>query len=231
MVNSTSSIFEIQAESEKKLKRRLNALSKKYQNVPEKDIPLDIKKEIIAIQQIMGQMEQEIPQKDKWETATVKGSEKEEWYYNMMRMWANTHTDALNENSKTARATLYRFALHFFVEQIVLSPKNNALSYSMLKEHVKTMTDKRDRELVKVTRKLKDIENMVAYLGSITNADAETNPKFGTEFDAFVEKGLPTDNNPESSFAKNLNVFSEKRQKDFLDNRQLSDAERMGRER
>lgn len=67
----------------------------------------------------------------------ISSCDRESWYRDALKAWLGQHPEAglaVDNN-----AGLYRFALEFFVNQVVLRPKNNTLSYGELLKQMQTL--------------------------------------------------------------------------------------------
>ncbi|MGR8823246.1 hypothetical protein [Leuconostoc citreum] len=154
-------VFEFKTEHLKNLAKRKNYLTKKYQDVLADDVPISIKKELKTIENLIlsADMPDEFYRK-KPTTFSIKNSHDEEWYFQQMSRWIEKHPQVTD--GRFGRGSIYKFALHFFVENIALNTANTTLSSEKLAENVKTMnqnnTQQNDSQLIR------NIENMTSLL-------------------------------------------------------------------
>ncbi|WP_349535068.1 hypothetical protein [Leuconostoc citreum] len=153
--------FEFKTEHIKNLAKRKNYLLKKYKDVLAENIPKAIQVEMIIIDEMLASSDvAEGVYRKKPSTFSIKNSQDEEWYFQQMSRWIERHPDATD--GKFWRGSIYKFALHFFVENIALNTTNATLSSEKLTEKVKGMNQ--NNKTQSDSQLIQNIENMTSLL-------------------------------------------------------------------
>ncbi|MGR8808912.1 hypothetical protein [Leuconostoc citreum] len=154
-------VFEFKIEHLKNLAKRKNYLTKKYQDVLADDVPKDVKDELKLIGHLFENAEvDESIYKAEPKTINIRNSRDEEWYFQQMSHWIEKHPQVTD--GRFGRGSIYKFALHFFVENIALNPKNATLSSEKLAEKVKAMNQNNTQQNDSLL--IRNIENMTSLL-------------------------------------------------------------------
>ncbi len=208
----------------KALIKRRNVLNKKYDTTLPEDIPLDVKSELKFIDKILQEfdIDEEIFAKQ-GKTINIKNSRDEEWYFQQMKHWAERHP--MTTNGQFGKSTLYKFALHFFVENIALNAKNARLNFSELAQKVNDASSAQGDS--KLTAQLANVENLLGFLLTMQQRQLEyipeginlengfvkyaINPINPTEFQQF---GTPTELNPNNELAQSYEEYKKIRSRD-----------------
>ena len=208
----------------KALIKRKNVLHKKYDSTLPEDIPLEVKSELELIDNLLNEFDVNQNLFDEKPTMIgIKNSRDEEWYFQQMKHWVERHPKALN--AKFNRSSVYKFALHFFVENIALNANNARLNYSELAQKVNDASPaKRDSKL---TAQLANVENLLGFLLTMQQRQLENipegvnlengfikyaiNPINPTEFQQF---GAPTELNPNNELAQSYEEYKKIRSRD-----------------
>lgn len=215
---------EIRAQHMKTLLKRKNYLLKAYDIYLPEDIPLDVKSELDFIDELIQEMnvdEQVFNIQSK--AINIRNSREEEWYFQQMSHWVQRHPAALN--GQLSKGGIYKFALHFFVENVALNPSNANLNYSDLAQKVNhTGPSKADK---KRDTQLSNIETLLGFLLTMQQRQLEyipeginldngfvkyaINPINPTEFQQF---GAPTELNPNDELAQSYGEYKKIRSRD-----------------
>lgn len=153
--------IEIKTEEIKSLAKRKNYLTTQYEKTLPDEIPKKVKRELELIDAMFEDADvsediyQSMPK-----TINIKNSRDEEWYFQQIEQWAVRHPQATN--GQFGRSTLYRFALHFFVENIVLSSTNASLTYDQVVDKVKYLSVSKSENIQ--IQQNRNIENSLAFL-------------------------------------------------------------------
>ncbi|WP_349551448.1 hypothetical protein [Leuconostoc pseudomesenteroides] len=91
---------------------------------------------------------------------SLRHSQSEEWYFQQLSRWLDRHPEAIG--AKFNRSELYRFALHFFVENIALNATNAKLPYGDLIDKLNALALK--RENAKLEAQLANLENLLGFI-------------------------------------------------------------------
>ncbi|WP_394456543.1 hypothetical protein ACF0HZ_03225 [Leuconostoc suionicum] len=216
--------IEFKTSQMKALIKRRNVLNKKYDTTLPEDIPLDVKSELKFIDKILQEfdIDEEIFAKQ-GKTINIKNSRDEEWYFQQMKRWAERNPRSTN--GQFGKSTLYRFALHFFVENIALNANNARLNYSELAQKVNDAGSQKSDS--KLTAQLANVENLLGFLLTMQQRQLEyipegvnlengfvkyaINPINPTEFQQF---GAPTELNPNNELAQSYEEYKKIRSRD-----------------
>lgn len=216
--------IEFKTSQMKALIKRKNILNKKYEATLPEDIPLKVKSELDFIDKLLQEfdIDEEIFAKQ-GKTINIKNSRDEEWYFQQMKHWAERHPKATN--GQFGKSTLYKFAVHFFVENIALNANNARLNYSDLAQKVNDAKPQNSDS--KLTAQLSNVENLLGFLLTMQQRQLEyipeginlengfvkyaINPINPTEFQQF---GAPTELNPNNELAQSYEEYKKIRSRD-----------------
>ncbi|MBS0949245.1 hypothetical protein JK159_02455 [Weissella minor] len=200
-----------------KLKRRMNILEKKFADDPTKadQEVLDEVKQIQLLLTQLNRVEELIAEDISVPRNTpITNNLTEEWYRAIFLEWLSTHTSAL-KNIKTSKSAIYTFALHFFVDNIVLNPKNAALKYEQLVDKLNRLNE-RDADLKKINFELADIRSILSFLNAM-QFEVNTLPVEGSARQltpgAFGQ--LRTEVNQNSDLGQAMQTYKKQRQGDL----------------
>lgn len=216
--------IEFKTSQMKALIKRKNILNKKYQTTVPDDIPLEVKSELELIDNLLNEFDINQNFFDEKPTMIgIKNSRDEEWYFQQMKHWVERHPKSLN--AKFSRSSVYKFALHFFVENIALNANNARLNYSELAQKVSDVGAKKSNS--KLTVQLENVENLLGFLLTMQQRQLEyipegvnlengffkyaINPINPTEFQQF---GAPTELNPNNELAQSYEEYKRIRSRD-----------------
>ncbi|WP_349534035.1 hypothetical protein [Leuconostoc citreum] len=104
---------------------------------------------------------------------SLRHSDSEEWYFQQLFHWLDRHPEAIG--TKFNRSEIYRFALHFFVENIALNAANAKLKYGELTQKVNALALK--REHAKLEAQLANMENLLRFLTTLQYRQLEYIPE------------------------------------------------------
>ncbi|MFT8841110.1 MAG: hypothetical protein ABF933_02050 [Leuconostoc citreum] len=216
--------IEFKTSQMKALIKRRNVLNKKYNTTLPEDIPLEVKSELNFIDKILQEFDiDEELFANQGKTINIKNSRDEEWYFQQMKHWAERHPKATN--GQFGKSTLYKLALHFFVENIALNANNARLNYAELAQKVNDA--KPQKSDAKLTAQLANVENLLGFLLTMQQRQLEyipegvdldngfvkyaINPINPTEFQQF---GAPTELNPNNELAQSYEEYKKIRSRD-----------------
>ncbi|WP_273948586.1 hypothetical protein [Leuconostoc mesenteroides] len=208
----------------KALIKRRNVLNKKNDTTLPEDIPLEVQSELTFIENLLNEFDINQSIFDERPTMIgIKNSRDEEWYFQQMRHWIERHPNALN--AKFSRSSVYKFVLHFFVENIALNANNSRLNYSELAQKVNDANSTKSDS--KLTAQLANVENLLGFLLTMQQRQLEyipeginlengfvkyaINPINPTEFQQF---GTPTELNPNNELAQSYEEYKKIRSRD-----------------
>lgn len=166
--------IEFKTSQMKALIKRRNVLNKKYDTTLPEDIPLEVKSELELIENLLNEFDINQSTFDERPTMIgIKNSRDEEWYFQQMKHWIERHPNALN--AKFSRSSVYKFALHFFVENIALNANNARLNYSELAQKVNDANSTKSDS--KLTAQLANVENLLGFLLTMQQCQLEYIPE------------------------------------------------------
>lgn len=158
-----SSLYKSKERIRSKLQHRMAILEKKFSEQsesPDKKM-LTEANQIQDLLDLLNDQNDDANHKDK---ISVKDSVEENWYRSIAGYWLDQHIEA-GVNSKQ-QSTIYKFALHFFVEQVVLNPQNSVLSYSSLLRKMEYLNAE-DQQLENIARDLEDIKGLASFIAAM----------------------------------------------------------------
>lgn len=214
--------IEMKMEEINRFSRRKAYLSKKYKNTLAGEIPTHVAAELTLIDSLMKQMDvsEEVYRKQP-KLIGIKNSRDEEWYFQQMLHWVEKNPSVVD--GQFGRSTIYRFALHFFVENIVLSSKNSSYSFNALIEKINHLSNtKVDATISKQNKNIEDsLGFMMAMMYQLVDHIPETvdhkdidyklNPLSEIEIKT---GGTETDLNDNAEFKNAFEAFKEVRERD-----------------
>lgn len=171
----------------KRLLKRQNYLRKVYRDVSPTEIPASVTEELKLIDHMLQDLniDTAIYQKQP-KVISLRHSDNEEWYLQQLFHWLDRHPEAIG--AKFNRSEVYRFALHFFVENIALNAANAKLKYGDLTQKVNALALK--RENAKLEAQLANIENLLGFLTTLQYRQLEYIPEFVNLKNGFVKYSL-----------------------------------------
>lgn len=216
--------IEFKASQMKALIKRKNVLNKRYETTLPEDIPLKVKSELDLIDKLLQEFNiDEKTFEKQGKTINIKNSRDEEWYFQQMKHWSERHPKATN--GQFGKSTLYKFALHFFVENIALNAGNARLNYLELAQKVNDASPAKSDS--KLAAQLANVENLLGFLLTMQQRQLEyipegvnlengfvkyaINPINLTEFQQF---GAPTELNPNNELAQSYEEYKKIRSRD-----------------
>lgn len=171
----------------KRLLKRQNYLRKVYRDVFPTEIPASVTEELQLIDHMLQDLNiaTAIYQKQP-KVISLRHSDSEEWYFQQLFHWLDRHPEAIG--AKFNRSEMYRFALHFFVENIALNAANAKLKYGDLTQKVNSLALK--RENAKLEAQLANMENLLGFLTTLQYRQLEYIPEFVNLKNGFVKYSL-----------------------------------------
>lgn len=135
-----NTLKEFRAALKLKNQYRFNYLKAAFAKSDDQEKRLYEDNEVQGLQRVQAILDHEVvAQDERPKQIAISTSEREIWYRDALKNWLTQHPEvgvAPNNN-----VGLYRFALEFFVNQVVLNPKSTNLSYGHLLEQLKTLNE------------------------------------------------------------------------------------------
>jgi len=207
----------------KKLVKKLNYLQKKNAQVLPESISLEDRDEIQLLERMLKDINvSEEDYQSRPQIVNFKNSRDDEWYFQQMKTWIQRHPTALNGQS--GRSTIYKFTLHFFVENIVLQPDNTQLSELLLAERIKNLHKQTKKNIADF--KLEKLEEMTSFTMAMIFKQYDYIPEevlndkmINYAINSMNEYGFSnsikaSDINPNDQLGKTFKLYRELRQRD-----------------
>lgn len=156
----------------------------------------------------------------------ISSSDREVWYRDALKAWLGQHPEAgvaVDDN-----AGLYRFALEFFVNQVVLRPKNNTLSYGELLNHMQTLNEP-DPILADINfqleTKLEDLKEITSFISAMEYLENMQDFGPARQIDEVIQTNMHSEFDETSQYAADYAAYQKLRKRDLLNKRQRHDDE------
>ncbi|MFR4248911.1 MAG: hypothetical protein ACLT1L_03590 [Leuconostoc lactis] len=146
------SAIELKTEQTNKLIKRLNFLKN---SKPESREEIEFLTNMIASADVSNDVYDSRPS-----TINIKNSRDEEWYFQQIQQWIKRHPSSIS--GRAGRSSIYKFALHFFVENIVLNPENAKLTELQLAERLND--GRHDIDTKNIELKMNQLEEMTSFI-------------------------------------------------------------------
>ncbi|MET3356671.1 UNVERIFIED_ORG: hypothetical protein ABIC58_000018 [Leuconostoc holzapfelii] len=218
------SAIQFKTDQIKSLLKRKNNLLKRNESTLPSEVPFEVKSELEMIDRLLQEFDINQSIYDERPTMIgIKNSRDEEWYFQQMKHWVVRHPHATN--GQFGKSAIYKYALHFFVENIALNSENARLDLSELTQKVNGVgSQKKDNQL---SSKIANIEEQLGFLLTMQQrqlsyipevVDQQTgivkyaiNPINKTEIEQF---GAPTEINPNTDLAQTYSEYKKVRSRD-----------------
>lgn len=162
--------YEVRKQMRAKLAQRRQVLEEQRRNANAGEIDNKYIEETAAIRLVDDMLEHEVtPAGARRRQITVTTSEQEAWYRETLATWVQHHPDAGVDADNNAG--LYRFAMKFIVEAVVLNPRNTMLSYNDLMAQMERLNDI-DPVLATLNFQLNDIRELLSFNTAITHMES-----------------------------------------------------------
>lgn len=164
------------------LTKRINTLNKKgYEKLSDSE-----KVEYEYAAALQNYLENRSISSENLRTVNIKNNAQEEWHLYLMKYWQDTNKDESIQS--LSKAGLYKFALQFFVDTVVLNPRKATLDIASLKqqfkEEKKTSTDR------KMSYQLNRLEAMISFVMMMEQRQSEFLPS------QIIDQTIVTEPNP-----------------------------------
>ncbi|WP_349549761.1 hypothetical protein [Leuconostoc pseudomesenteroides] len=214
--------LEIKIEQTKRLAKRKAYLSKKYKETLAQDLPLQVRTELAMIDALLENADvSEDTFRKQPSTIGIRNSRDEEWYFQQMMYWINKNPNAVD--GQFGRSSIYKFALHFFVENVVLNPRNSSSTLNQLIDKMANLTTQKSN--IKINAQNKNIEDSLSFMMAMIyqlvdhipetvdhkDIDYKLNPLSEIEIKT---GGTETDLNDNAEFKNAFDAFKEVRERD-----------------
>lgn len=213
-----NTLKEFRAALKLKNQRRFNYLKAAFAKSDDQEKQLDEDNEVQGLQRVQAILDHEVvAQDERPKQIAISTSEREIWYRDALKTWLTQHPEvgaAPNNN-----AGLYRFALEFFVNQVVLNPKSTNLSYGHLLEQLKTLNEP-DPILgdinFQLETKLEDIKELVSFVSAMEYLENVTSFGPARQLDDIMQSDIRSEFDETSQYSKDFAAYQERRKTDLL---------------
>lgn len=155
---------------------------------------------------------------------TIKTSQQEAWYRDVFKTWLDQHpeTGISGDNN----AGMYRFALTFFVNQVILNPKINTLSYGDLLKGMDEINDP-DPMLNQINLQMADLKEMTSFIAAMDYLENMQDFGPARQIDELIKTDIRSEIDESSQYAKDYDAYQKRRKNDLANKRQRHRGEGM----
>lgn len=205
------------SEFRQKLKRknqnRLKYLKKKFKNYSDEDLDQQVADEVHGIINVSEILDSNPTDEQLLKNQIgVKTSRQEVWYRNALSTWLSQHPEV--GVSGDNNAGMYRFALTFFVNQIILNPKNNNMSYGDLLKAMDEINDV-DPMLNEINYQMKDIKEIASFTAAMEYLENVTSFGPARQIDEVIQSDIRSEIDESSQYAKDFAAYQKRRKQDL----------------
>ncbi|MGV3185350.1 hypothetical protein ACEF14_04225 [Weissella paramesenteroides] len=213
----------------RKNQNRLQYLKGKLNSSSQDKMKPKVAEEVQGILNVNELMDHEIEEGRKIRGQVgIRTSAREIWYHDVMFVWIKQHPETGIETDKSA--SLYRFALEFFVNQVVLNPQNNPLSYAQLLTKMDQLNDvdpMLDAINFQLETKIEDLKDLTSFIAAMEYLENVTS--FGPErqLDDIITTDIRSELDDSSQYADDFAAYRKRRKRDLASKRKRHDDEGM----
>lgn len=217
------------SEFRQKLKRknqnRLKYLKKKFKNYSDEDLDQQVADEVHGIINVSEILDSNPTDEQLLKNQIgVKTSRQEVWYRNALSTWLSQHPEV--GVSGDNNAGMYRFALTFFVNQVILNPKNNNMSYGDLLKAMDEINDV-DPMLNEINYQMKDLKEIASFTAAMEYLENVTSFGPARQLDDVIQSDIRSEIDDSSQYAKDFAAYQERRKRDLSNKKKRRNNEGM----
>lgn len=216
-------------EFRQKLKRknqnRLKYLQTKFKNYSDENLDDHVADELRGLMNVAEVLDYEPTDENLFKRQiAIKTSRQEVWYRETMKTWLAQHpeTGVSGDNN----AGMYRFALTFFVNQVILNPKNNTLSYGDLLKGMDEINDA-DPMLNQINNQMADLKEMTSFIAAMDYLENMQDFGPARQIDEVIQTDIRSEIDESSQYAKDYNAYQKRRKNDLANKRHRRRGEGM----
>jgi len=202
--------------------KRRKALNEKYVNANADQIDSKAIEEGTGIGYVYEILNHEVAQKTRrGNNIQITDSEQQQWNRDALAHWAKRHPEAgVDADNK---AQMYRFVMNFFVENVVLNPKNTMLNYGDLISKVGKL-DEMDPVLSSIdfllNTKLEDIRELVSFNAAMSHMEFTRQMSTSRDLsDGVLSNEIHSELEKVSEFSQDYEKYRSRRRQDIAANR------------
>lgn len=196
-----------------KNQNRLKYLKKKFKDYSDEDLDQQVADEVHGIINVTQILDHEpSPESSRRRQITIKTSQQEAWARDAFSMWLEQHPET--GVSADNNAGIYRFALNFFLNQVILNPKNNNLSYGDLLKAMDEINDV-DPMLNEINYQMKDLKEITSFTAAMQYLENVTSFGPARQIDDVIQTDIRSELDDSSQYAKDFAAYQERRKQDL----------------
>ena len=216
-------------EFRQKLKRknqnRLKYLQAKFKNYSDENLDDHIADELRGLMNVNELVKHEIDENMHQSSHVgIRTSKQEIWYRDVLIAWLKQHPETGIDTDKAA--SLYRFTLTFFVNQVILNPKNNTLSYGDLLKGMDEINDV-DPMLNQINNQMADLKEMTSFIAAMDYLENMQDFGPARQIDEVIQTDIRSEIDESSQYAKDYHAYQKRRKNDLSNKRQRRRGEGM----
>lgn len=216
-------------EFRQKLKRknqnRLKYLQTKFKNYSDENLDDHVADELRGLMNVTEVLDYEPTDENLFKRQiAIKTSRQEVWYRETLKTWLAQHpeTGVSGDNN----AGMYRFALNFFVNQVILNPKNNTLSYGDLLKGMDEINDA-DPMLNQINNQMADLKEMTSFIAAMDYLENMQDFGPARQIDEVIQTDIRSEIDESSQYAKDYHAYQKRRKNDLANKRHRRRGEGM----
>lgn len=224
-----ATLREFRQKLKRKNQNRLQYLKEKFNSSSQDKMKPKVAEEVQGILNVNEMMDHEV-ESDRLRDGHVgiRITGQELWYRDVMVAWLKQHPETGIDTEKSA--SIYRFALEFFVNQVILNPKNNPLSYAQLLTKMDQLNDV-DPMLAAINfqldTKMEDIKELVSFVSAMQYLENMTIFGPARQIDETIQPDIRSEIDESSQYYKDYAAYQARRKRDLADKRKRRTDEGM----
>lgn len=202
--------------------KRRKALNEKYANVSPNQIDSKAIEEGTGIGFVYEILDHEVHQTPRQgDRVKIADTERQKWNRDALAHWAKRHPEAgVDADNK---AEMYRFVMNFFIENVVLNPKNTMVHYGDLTSKMAKLDDM-DPVLSSIdfllNTKLEDIRELVSFNAAMSHMEFTRQMSTDRDLsDGVLSKEIHSEIEKVSDFAQDYDKYRSRRRRDIAAHR------------
>lgn len=218
-------LSEFRQKLQRENQNRIKYLRAKFKNYADEDLDEKVSDELRGLINVTEILNHEPTEENsRRRQVAVKTSQQEAWYRDALKDWLGQHPEV--GVSGDNNGGMYRFALTFFVNQVVLNPKNNSLSYADLLKVMDEINDP-DPMLNQINLQMNDLKEMTSFIAAMDYL--ENMQVFGPtrQIDEIIQTDIRSEIDESSQYAKDYDAYQKRRKNDLANKRQRRRGEGM----
>lgn len=216
-----ATLSEFRQKLKRKNQNRLHYLKEKFNSSAQDKMKPMVAEEVQGILNVNELMDHEVEEaRNVRRVIGIRTSAREIWYRDVMVAWLKQHPETGIDTDKSA--SLYRFAFEFFVNQVILNPKNNPLSYAQLLTKMDQLNDVDpilDAINFQLDTKMEDIKELVSFVSAMQYLENMTIFGPARQIDETIQPDIRSEIDESSQYYKDYAAYQARRKRDLADKR------------